>query len=102
MSKEESKEEEKNNSECPWCTFMKAGPCGEEFTAWQDCVRDSREKDRDFVSDCRTISDSLFGCIRENQEYYGENPAGTQEEEEEQQGEQQQQQGSEVTEQKKE
>lgn len=32
---------EGDGQECPWCRFMKAGPCGEVFSAWQSCVDDA-------------------------------------------------------------
>ena len=44
----EAKEEE----DCGFCTYMRAGPCGEVFTAWEKCVEDHRSRDEDFAKGC--------------------------------------------------
>lgn len=30
--------EPKHDLECPFCVFMKSGPCYKPFTDWQGCV----------------------------------------------------------------
>ncbi|KAL6176244.1 PREDICTED: uncharacterized protein LOC101310609 isoform 2 [Fragaria vesca subsp. vesca] len=65
---EENEDEEKG--ECGFCLFMKAGPCGERFTAWEQCVKDS-EKNKDYAAvKCVEVFKTLNECMKENQEYY--------------------------------
>ncbi|PRQ19445.1 hypothetical protein RchiOBHm_Chr7g0217291 [Rosa chinensis] len=66
--KEEDAEEEKG--ECGFCLFMKAGPCGERFTAWEQCVKES-EKNKDYAAaKCVEVFKTLDECMKENQAYY--------------------------------
>eukprot|EP00897_Mesotaenium_endlicherianum_P010731 jgi/Mesen1/9687/ME000680S09094 len=64
-------EVEEEEAECPFCAFMKAGPCGKQFTEWEDCV-DAAEKDSDsIVSRCVAMTHELSVCMKANPEYYG-------------------------------
>ena len=38
--------------ECGFCKFMKAGPCGDVFIAWEACVDAAKEAGHDFVDKC--------------------------------------------------
>ena len=38
--------------ECAFCKFMKAGPCGAVFQAWEDCIDRARDSGVDFVELC--------------------------------------------------
>ena len=42
--------------ECGFCKFMKAGPCGKEFTAWEACIDQVRPLQSLFVSQPLTLS----------------------------------------------
>ena len=62
----ESKEEE----DCGFCTYMRAGPCGEVFTAWEKCVEDHRSRDEDFAKGCVPVTRALTECMSEHKDYY--------------------------------
>ena len=62
----ESKEEE----DCGFCTYMRAGPCGEVFTAWEKCVEDHRSRDEDFAKGCVPATRALTECMSEHKDYY--------------------------------
>ncbi|XP_050376130.1 uncharacterized protein LOC126793608 [Argentina anserina] len=65
---EENGEEEKD--ECGFCLFMKAGPCGERFAAWEQCVKES-EKNKDYAAvKCVDVFKTLNECMTKNQDYY--------------------------------
>jgi len=45
MTDEERREKkEKERAECPFCRFMREGPCGSEFERWEACL-DEHEND---------------------------------------------------------
>ena len=70
----EAKEEE----DCGFCTYMRAGPCGEVFTAWEKCVEDHRSRDEDFAKGCVPATRALTECMSEHKDYYelpGQEPA---------------------------
>ena len=58
--------------ECGFCRFMKNGPCGEAFVAWEACIDRAREKDTDFVEMCGLSTMALKECTDKHPEYYGE------------------------------
>ena len=62
----EAKEEE----DCGFCTYMRAGPCGEVFTAWEACVEDHRSRDEDFAKGCVPATRALTECMSEHKDYY--------------------------------
>ena len=62
----EAKEEE----DCGFCTYMRAGPCGEVFTAWEKCVEDHRSRDEDFAKGCVPATRALTECMSEHKDYY--------------------------------
>lgn len=37
--------EPKHESECPFCVFMKSGPCHKSFSQWQSCVEEVAMED---------------------------------------------------------
>eukprot|EP00941_MAST-03F_sp_MAST-3F-sp1_P003623 g3623.t1 len=57
--------------ECPFCTYMKAGPCGDVFTAWETCVEKSKEEGTDFFDECSAETLALKECVDANPDYYG-------------------------------
>jgi len=57
--------------ECGFCRFMKAGPCGAEFSAWEDCIERARATDADFVELCGPQTLKLKACTDRHPEYYG-------------------------------
>jgi hypothetical protein len=57
--------------ECGFCKFMRAGPCGEVFTAWEDCIDACKKDDSDFVDICGTKTMALKDCVDAHPEYYG-------------------------------
>jgi len=57
--------------ECGFCRFMKNGPCGEEFIAWEACVDAAKESGQDFVEACGKPTLALKACTDRNPEYYG-------------------------------
>ncbi|XP_002965244.2 uncharacterized protein F23F12.8 [Selaginella moellendorffii] len=63
---EEGQEEE---GECPFCLFMKAGPCGKEFQEWEDCVQEAEKESEETVVRCRSITQVLMKCM-EGSSYY--------------------------------
>lgn len=58
--------------ECGFCKFMKAGPCGEQFIAWEACVDAARDSKEDFVEACGKPTLALKACTDKHPEYYGE------------------------------
>ena len=57
--------------ECGFCKFMRAGPCGDVFTAWEDCIDACKKEDTDFVDICGVKTMALKDCVDANPEYYG-------------------------------
>jgi len=57
--------------ECGFCKFMRAGPCGDVFTAWEDCIDACKKDESDFVDVCGSQTMALKICVDENPEYYG-------------------------------
>ena len=49
---------------------MRAGPCGEVFTAWEKCVEDHRSRDEDFAKGCVPATRALTECMSEHKDYY--------------------------------
>lgn len=66
---QEGKEDEE---ECGFCLFMKAGPCGKRFAAWEACV-DSAETAgiNNLVEKCAQTTHYLKECMEANPDYYG-------------------------------
>jgi hypothetical protein len=58
--------------ECGFCRYMKAGPCGELFVAWEACVDAARDSGEDFVEACGKPTLALKACTDQHHEYYGE------------------------------
>ena len=58
--------------ECGFCRFMKNGPCGAEFVAWEACVDAARDAGEDFVQKCGKATLLLKACTDAHPEYYGE------------------------------
>lgn len=58
--------------ECGFCKFMKAGPCGKEFVAWEACIDAAKESGKDFVDLCGKPTLALKTCTDAHPEYYGE------------------------------
>ena len=56
--------------DCGFCTYMRAGPCGEVFTAWEKCVEDHRSRDEDFAKGCVPATRALTECMSEHKDYY--------------------------------
>lgn len=60
--------------ECAVCRYMKAGPCRDEFIAWDDCVQGATEDD--LHNKCFKRTCNMMRCMR-NHEYYDIMSAGT-------------------------
>ena len=58
---------------------MKAGPCGDVFTAWEDCIDECKEEDEDFVTVCGPQTIALKECVDAEPEYYGALGGGAEE-----------------------
>ena len=61
---------EDGEEDCGFCTYMRAGPCGEVFTAWEACVEDHRSRDEDFAKGCVPATRALTECMSEHKDYY--------------------------------
>ncbi|RHY28627.1 hypothetical protein DYB32_005823 [Aphanomyces invadans] len=57
-------------AECGFCLFMKAGPCGEQFTTWEACLDQSKKEGSDFLTKCGPQTLALRDCVDANPEYY--------------------------------
>eukprot|EP00002_Diphylleia_rotans_P040667 TRINITY_DN9703_c0_g2_i1.p1 TRINITY_DN9703_c0_g2~~TRINITY_DN9703_c0_g2_i1.p1 ORF type:complete len:151 (-),score=42.22 TRINITY_DN9703_c0_g2_i1:83-535(-) len=56
-------------AECPLCTYMRAGPCGTEFDAFnENCVKKS-EEERD-MDQCKELVQVMTSCFVKESEYY--------------------------------
>ena len=62
--------EPKEEEDCGFCTYMRAGRCGEVFTAWEKCVEDHRSRDEDFAKGCVPATRALTECMSEHKDYY--------------------------------
>eukprot|EP01032_Pedospumella_encystans_P031802 gene31802-35897_t len=60
--------------ECAVCRYMKAGPCREEFIAWDTCVQGATEGD--LHNKCFKLTCNMMRCMK-NHEYYDIMSAGT-------------------------
>lgn len=58
--------------ECGFCRFMKNGPCGDVFIAWEACVDAAKDAGEDFVERCGKATLALKACTDQHPEYYGE------------------------------
>ncbi|KAJ0408696.1 hypothetical protein P43SY_001920 [Pythium insidiosum] len=56
--------------ECGFCKFMKAGPCGSEFSAWEACLDRAKRSGLDFIEHCGKETLALRDCVDANPEYY--------------------------------
>ena len=65
----EAKQED-GEEDCGFCTYMRAGPCGEVFTAWEACVEDHRNRNEDFAKGCVPATRALTECMSEHKDYY--------------------------------
>ena len=61
---------EDGEEDCGFCTYMRAGPCGEVFTAWEACVEDHRNRNEDFAKGCVPATRALTECMSEHKDYY--------------------------------
>ncbi|DAZ94061.1 TPA: hypothetical protein N0F65_004328 [Lagenidium giganteum] len=57
-------------AECGFCKFMKAGPCGEQFTAWEACLDKCKKNGDDFIEKCGPQTLALRDCVDANPDYY--------------------------------
>lgn len=57
-------------AECGFCKFMKAGPCGAEFSAWEACLDRCKAGGLDFIDHCGKETLALRDCVDANPEYY--------------------------------
>ena len=62
--------------ECGFCRFMKNGPCGDAFVAWEACIDRARDEGVDFVEVCGKATLELKACTDAHPEYYGELSGG--------------------------
>jgi hypothetical protein len=72
-------------AECGFCKFMKAGPCGVQFTAWEACLDRCKKSGLDFIDHCGVETLALRDCVDANPDYYSvlnEPPEGEEEGEE--------------------
>jgi intermembrane space import and assembly protein 40 len=67
QDREEKKEGEEDEETCPVCRFMKAGPCGDAFRAWDDCVQGL--KDGEDLKKCFPMTMDMMTCMQKH-EYY--------------------------------
>lgn len=67
---EENEEELKEEGECGFCLFMKAGPCGESFTACEQCIKESEKSKEYAAAKCIEVFKTLNECMKEHQDYY--------------------------------
>jgi ribosomal protein L12E/L44/L45/RPP1/RPP2 len=65
------KDEEDEEEECGFCLFMKAGPCGNQFSAWEKCVEGAEASGINIVEKCVSVTHLLKDCMEMHPEYYG-------------------------------
>lgn len=63
-------EAEEIKKECGFCVFMKAGPCGDEFAAWENCLEKCKKDNSDFIDHCGPETLTLRDCVDKHPEYY--------------------------------
>jgi hypothetical protein len=64
-------EEEEEEEECPFCVYMRAGPCGKVFSEWERCVEEAEESSTNIVEKCTAVIHHLKDCMEMHPEYYG-------------------------------
>ncbi|CAI5468177.1 unnamed protein product [Closterium sp. Yama58-4] len=69
--KEKAGEAEDSTDDCPFCQFMKGGPCREEFIAWEGCVEAAEKAGESIVDRCVGPTEALKTCMEGNEGYYG-------------------------------
>jgi hypothetical protein len=69
-----AEEKQEEQSECPVCKYMKAGPCREEFLAWDFCVQSADETN--LHTKCFSATCNMMNCMKKH-EYYDIMTAGT-------------------------
>ena len=42
---------------------MRAGPCGEVFTKWEECIDTCKKNDTDFIDHCGDTTMALKECV---------------------------------------
>lgn len=62
--------QEEEEDDCPFCVFMKAGPCGQAFKDWEKCVDEAHKGEQDIVAKCTGPTRALKECMEANTEYY--------------------------------
>jgi hypothetical protein len=63
--------EEEEEEECPFCVYMRAGPCGKNFSEWERCVEEAEESSTNIVEKCTAVIHHLKDCMEMHPEYYG-------------------------------
>ncbi|KAL2613715.1 hypothetical protein R1flu_025407 [Riccia fluitans] len=66
-----SEEERRQDEDCPFCEYMRLGPCGESFTAWEKCTEAAEHGGSDVFEKCNFVTGALTACMRGNKSYYG-------------------------------
>jgi hypothetical protein len=58
--------------ECGFCRFMKVGPCGKQFEAWEKCIDDCKDngKEDQFIDLCSKQTLGLKDCVDAHPKYY--------------------------------
>mmetsp|Transcript_13243 Transcript_13243/g.48236 ORF Transcript_13243/g.48236 Transcript_13243/m.48236 type:complete len:164 (+) Transcript_13243:197-688(+) len=69
VAKPPEAEEEKKEPECAFCAYMEAGPCGEVFRKWDECVQKAKQEG-DFTELCLDPTKDLSECMQKHMEYY--------------------------------
>ncbi|BBN16105.1 hypothetical protein MPTK1_7g03480 [Marchantia polymorpha subsp. ruderalis] len=67
----ESDEAKADDEDCPFCDYMKLGPCGKSFNAWEKCTEAAEKDGRNVFQDCSLVTGILTACMRNNVSYYG-------------------------------
>jgi len=55
---------------CGFCRYMKEGPCGKVFAAWEECILGCKENETDFVDKCAGLTYDLKHCTDSEPGYY--------------------------------
>ncbi|XVF78788.1 hypothetical protein PTKIN_Ptkin14bG0165000 [Pterospermum kingtungense] len=63
-------EEEEEEGECGFCLYMKAGGCKDSFVAWENCIRDAEENNKDIAEKCFEATSALKKCMEAHADYY--------------------------------
>mmetsp|Transcript_42262 Transcript_42262/g.72780 ORF Transcript_42262/g.72780 Transcript_42262/m.72780 type:complete len:233 (-) Transcript_42262:164-862(-) len=70
LMRDDSIDEEDEETNCSFCIYMRSGPCGKYFRKWEKCLKICKERDISFVEQCKEPTTYMYTCMNEYPDYY--------------------------------